>query len=52
MRLFMERFEKVALNIQNLSPDVAMHLMVTAFWSGPFGDRLCMEQAANLHELR
>ena len=30
LRTFMERFGKVELNIRNLSPEVAMHLMVIA----------------------
>jgi len=47
----MERFGKIVLNIQNLSPDVAMHHMIMALRSGPFNNSLCMEPAANLDEL-
>ena len=36
LRLFMERFGKVVLNIRNLSSDVAIHHMVMALQPGPF----------------
>jgi len=48
----MDRFGKIALNIQNLSLDVAMHHMVTTLRPGLFTDSLCMEPAANLDELK
>ena len=31
LRKFIDRFEKVAMSIRNLSPDVAMHHMLMAF---------------------
>jgi len=34
--MFIERFGKVALGIQNLSPEVTMHHMITTLKSGPF----------------
>jgi len=52
LRLFMERFNKVTLNIQNQSSDVAMHYMVTTLWPGPFVDSLCKNPKTNLDELR
>jgi len=52
LRLFMERFGKIALNIQNLSPYVVMHHMITSLRPGSFVDSLCMEPTANLDELR
>jgi len=45
------RFGKVAMNIQNLSPDVAMHHMLTALRPGPFVDSLCMQPTTSLDEL-
>jgi len=48
----MEMFNKVTSNIRNLSPDVAMHHMVTALRTWPFSDSLCKKPAANLDELR
>jgi len=45
LRMFMERFGKVALGIQNLSPEVTMHHM-------PFPDSLCKKSTTNLDELR
>ena len=52
LRAFMDRFSKMALDIQNLSPEVAMHHMVTALKPGPFSDSLCMQPATTLDELR
>ena len=52
LRKFIDRFKKVAMSIRNLSPDVAMHHMLTALRPGSFADNLCMQPAANLDELR
>ncbi|XP_068483271.1 uncharacterized protein [Phaseolus vulgaris] len=52
LRMFMERFGKVALGIRNLSPEVTMHHMITALKLGPFADSLCKKPAINLDELR
>ena len=52
LRTCMERFGKIALNIRNLSPELAMHHMVTALNPGPFSDSLCMKPVMNLDELR
>ena len=52
VRMFIDRFGKVAMSIQNLSPDVVMHHMLTAFRLGPFANSLCMQLAASLNELR
>jgi len=51
LRAFMERFRKVALNIQNLNPKVAMHHLVTALKPGPFSDSLCMNSTIDIDEL-
>jgi len=48
----MDRFSKMALDIRNLSPEVAMHHMVTALKPGPFSDSLCMQPATTLDESR
>ena len=52
LRTFVDRFSKVAMSIRNLSPDVAMHHMLTALRPGPFADNLCMQPADSLDELR
>ncbi|XP_068490511.1 uncharacterized protein [Phaseolus vulgaris] len=52
LRMFMERFGKVALGIRNLSPEITMHHMITALKPGPFADSLCKKPAINLDELR
>ena len=40
------------MSIRNLSPEVAMHHMLTALRPGPFADSLCMQPAVSLDELR
>ncbi|XP_068498187.1 uncharacterized protein [Phaseolus vulgaris] len=52
LRTFIDRFNKVAMSIRNLSPDVAMHHMLTALSPGPFADNMCMQPTASLDELR
>jgi len=42
----MDRFSKTTLDIRNLSPEVAMHQMVTALKPRLFSDSLCMQPAA------
>jgi len=39
------------MSFRNLSPDVAMHHMLTALRLGPFVDNLCMQPPTNLDEL-
>ena len=41
LRLFMERFEKLSLKIQNLNLEVVLHHMVMALRLGPFVDSPC-----------
>jgi len=48
----MNRFGKMALDIRNLIPKVAMHHMVTTLKPGPFSNSLCMQSATTLDELR
>jgi len=52
LRVFMERFGKLALQIRNLNPEVTLHHTVTALGFGSFADNLCMEPASSLYELR
>lgn len=40
------------MSIQNLSPDVSMHHMLTALRPGPFADNSCIQPATSLDELR
>ncbi|XP_068486801.1 uncharacterized protein [Phaseolus vulgaris] len=52
LRTFIDRFSKTAMSIRNLSPEVAMHHMLTALRPGPFADSLCMQPVTNLDDLR
>lgn len=47
----MERFGKVALDIQNLDPTIATDHIVTCLRPAPFVNSLCKKLAANLDEL-
>jgi len=38
LRKYINRFGKISINIQNLSPDVAMHHMVTSLRPESFAD--------------
>ena len=40
------------MSIQNLSPDVAMHHMLTTLRPGLFANNLCMQPATSLDKLR
>jgi len=40
------------MSIRNLSPEVAMHHMLTALRPDPFADSQCMQPATNLDDLR
>jgi len=48
----MEGFGKLALQIWNLNPEVALHHLVTTLRLGSFAYSLCMEPTSNLDELR
>jgi len=52
LRTFVDRFSKVAMSIRNLSPNIAMHHMLTALRPEPFADNLCTQSADSLDELR
>ncbi|XP_068492311.1 uncharacterized protein [Phaseolus vulgaris] len=52
LRAFMDKFNKMVLDIRNLSPEVAMQHMVTALKPGPFFDSLCMQLTTTMDELR
>lgn len=40
LRVFIECFSKMMLNIRNLNPEVALHHLITTLRSGPFVDNL------------
>jgi len=48
----MERFGKLALQIQDLNPEVALHHMVTALHPRSFADSLWKKPVSDLDELR
>lgn len=48
----MDRFERVALNIRDLSPEVALHHIVTSLKSSSISDSLCKKLATSMDELR
>ena len=52
LRTFIKRFGKVTMSIRNLSPNVAMHHMLTTLRSGSFSHNLCMQPTTSLDELR
>jgi len=52
LRTFVDRFSKTAMSICNLSPEVAMHHMLTALRLSLFADSLCMQPATSLDDLR
>jgi len=47
----MERFEKVALSIRDLSLEVAIHQLVIALKPGPLSDSLCKKSARSMDKL-
>ena len=52
LQTFMKRFKKIALNILNLDPIVAIHHLIMALWLGPFVNSLCKKPTTGLDELR
>jgi len=47
-----ERFGKLALSIDNLSPEVALHQMINALRSGPFAESMYKRPTTSMAELR
>ncbi|KAL2330596.1 hypothetical protein Fmac_018177 [Flemingia macrophylla] len=52
LRSFMERFNRMAIEIQDLNPAVALDCIITALRPGTFMNNLCKRPPANLDELR
>ncbi|XP_020230719.1 uncharacterized protein LOC109811380 [Cajanus cajan] len=52
LRTFMNRFNKVALEIRDLNPAVALHHLTTALKPGPFVNSLCKKNPSDMNDLR
>ncbi|XP_020225041.1 uncharacterized protein LOC109806922 [Cajanus cajan] len=52
LRSFMDRFNKIAMEIKNLNPAVAMDRLNTALKPGPFVDSLCKKPPLDMNNLR
>jgi len=52
LRVFMERFGNLTLQIRYLNPEVALHHLVTGLKPGPFADDLCIRPAYSLEEIK
>nr|KYP35382.1 hypothetical protein KK1_043588 [Cajanus cajan] len=52
LRSFMERFNKIAMEIGDLNPAVAMDRLSTALRPGPFMNSLCKKPPGDMNDLR
>ena len=52
LRSFMNKIEKITLNIRDLSPEVALHHLVTSLKPGLFSDNLYIKPVGSMDELR
>jgi len=52
LRAFMERFRRMTLRIRNLSPEVALHHLMTALKPRLLSNTLCKKPVSNPEELR
>ncbi|XP_020235170.1 uncharacterized protein LOC109815012 [Cajanus cajan] len=52
LRTFMDRFNKVALEIRDLNPAVALHHLTTALKPGPFVNSICKKPPSDMNDLR
>nr|KYP44289.1 hypothetical protein KK1_034253 [Cajanus cajan] len=52
LRSFMDRFNKIAMEIDDLNPAVAMDRLSTALRPGPFVNSLCKKLPGDMNDLR
>jgi len=52
LRVFMERFGNLTLQIRDLNPEVALHHLVTGLKPRPFTDDLCIRPTYSLEEIK
>ncbi|XP_020230340.1 uncharacterized protein LOC109816958 [Cajanus cajan] len=52
LRSFMDRFNKVALEIRDLNPAVALHHLTTALKPSPFVNSICKKPPSDMNDLR
>ena len=52
LRAFMERFNRMTLEIKDLNPAVALHHLTTALKPGPFVNSLCKKPPVDMDDLR
>ncbi|XP_020240236.1 uncharacterized protein LOC109819062 [Cajanus cajan] len=52
LRTFMDRFNKAALEIRDLTPAVALHHLTTALKPGPFVNSICKKPPSDMNDLR
>nr|KYP68868.1 hypothetical protein KK1_022517 [Cajanus cajan] len=52
LRSFMDRFNKIAMEIGDLNPAVAMDRLSTALRPGPFVNNLCKKPPGDMNDLR
>ncbi|XP_020216880.1 uncharacterized protein LOC109800512 [Cajanus cajan] len=52
LRSFMDRFNKIAMEIGDLNPAVALDRLITALKPGPFVNSLCKKPPVDMNDLR
>lgn len=47
----MDRFDRIAIQIKNLNPEVALHSIPLALWPDKFIDSMCKKPPSSMDEL-